>query len=81
MEDTNDGFVIAEKDLELRGPGEVLGTRQAGIPDFQIANLKRDSYLLPKIQEMAKQLLEKNPKNVRLLIERWLGKKHEYSNV
>ena len=81
MEDTNDGFVIAEKDLELRGPGEVLGTRQAGIPDFQIANLKRDSYLLPKIQEIAKQLLEKNPKNVRLLIERWLGKKHEYSNV
>ena len=81
MEDTNDGFVIAEKDLELRGPGEVLGTRQAGIPDFQIANLKRDSYLLPKIQEMARQLLEKNPKNVRLLIERWLGKKHEYSNV
>ena len=81
MEDTNDGFVIAEKDLELRGPGEVLGTRQAGIPDFQIANLKRDSYLLPKIQEMARQLLEKNPKNVRLLIERWLGKKHEYNNV
>ena len=81
MEDTNDGFVIAEKDLELRGPGEVLGTRQAGIPDFRIANLKRDSYLLPKIQEMARQLLEKNPKNVRLLIERWLGKKHEYSNV
>ena len=78
---TNDGFVIAEKDLELRGPGEVLGTRQAGIPDFRIANLKRDSYLLSKIQTIATQLIENNPKNVELLIKRWLGKKHEYSNV
>ena len=81
MRTTNDGFVIAEKDLELRGPGEVLGTRQAGIPDFRIANLKRDSYLLSKIQTIATQLIEKNPKNVELLIKRWLGKKHEYSNV
>ena len=81
MRTTNDGFVIAEKDLELRGPGEVLGTRQAGIPDFRIANLKRDSYLLSKIQTIATQLIEKNPKNVKLLIKRWLGKKHEYSNV
>ena len=81
MRTTNDGFVIAEKDLELRGPGEVLGTRQSGIPDFRIANLKRDSYLLSKIQKIATQLIEKNPKNVELLIKRWLGKKHEYSNV
>ncbi len=81
MRTTNDGFVIAEKDLELRGPGEVLGTRQAGIPDFRIANLKRDSYLLSKIQRIATQLIERNPKNVELLIKRWLGKKHEYSNV
>ena len=81
MRTTNDGFVIAEKDLELRGPGEVLGTRQAGIPDFRIANLKRDSYLLSKIQRIATQLIENNPKNVELLIKRWLGKKHEYSNV
>jgi len=81
MRTTNDGFVIAEKDLELRGPGEVLGTRQAGIPDFRIANLKRDSYLLSKIQTIATQLIENNPKNVELLIKRWLGKKHEYSNV
>ena len=81
MRTTNDGFVIAEKDLELRGPGEVLGTRQAGIPDFRIANLKRDAYLLSKIQTIATQLIENNPKNVELLIKRWLGKKHEYSNV
>ena len=81
MRTTNDGFVIAEKDLELRGPGEVLGTRQAGIPDFRIANLKSDSYLLSKIQRIATQLIENNPKNVELLIKRWLGKKHEYSNV
>jgi ATP-dependent DNA helicase RecG len=81
LRESNDGFVIAEKDLELRGPGEVLGTRQAGIPDFRIANLKRDSYLLSKIQRIATQLIENNPKNVELLIKRWLGKKHEYSNV
>ncbi len=81
MRTTNNGFVIAEKDLELRGPGEVLGTRQAGIPDFRIANLKRDSYLLPKIQKIAIQLLKKNPNNVKLLIRRWLGGKNEYSNV
>ena len=65
----------------FRSPGEVLGTRQAGIPDFRIANLKRDSYLLSKIQRIATQLIERNPKNVELLIKRWLGKKHEYSNV
>jgi ATP-dependent DNA helicase RecG len=81
MRTSNDGFIIAEKDLELRGPGEVLGTRQAGIPDMRVADLMRDAHLLPEIQNTAKILLEKNPDKVELLIHRWLGRNIEYSNV
>ena len=81
MRTTNNGFLIAEKDLELRGPGEVLGTRQAGIPDLRIADLKRDAYLLTKIQKIAIKLIRTEPKKVELIINRWLGKKQEYSNV
>ena len=81
MRTTNNGFLIAEKDLELRGPGEVLGTRQAGIPDLRIADLKRDAYLLTKIQKIAIKLIRTEPKKVEPIINRWLGKKQEYSNV
>ncbi len=81
MRTSNDGFIIAEKDLELRGPGEVLGTRQAGMPDMRVADLMRDAHLLPEIQNTAKILLEKNPDKVELLIHRWLGRNIEYSNV
>ena len=78
---SDDGFAIAEKDLVLRGPGEVLGTRQAGIPDLRVADLIRDAKLLPDIQATAKTLRAKYPENVQLLIKRWLGGKVEYSNV
>ncbi len=81
MRTSSDGFLIAEKDLELRGPGEVLGTRQAGIPDMRVADLMRDAHLLPEIQKTAKTLLVQHPDKVKLLIERWLGKSLEYSNV
>ena len=81
MRTSNDGFVIAEKDLELRGPGEVLGTRQAGMPDMRVADLMRDAHLLPEIQNTAKILIENNPDKVELLIHRWLGKSIEYGNV
>ncbi len=81
MRTSSNGFIIAEKDLELRGPGEVLGTRQAGIPDMRVADLMRDAHLLPEIQNTAKLLLEKNPDKVELLIHRWLGRSIEYSNV
>ncbi len=53
MEETNDGFRIAEKDLELRGPGEILGTRQAGLPEFRIANLVRDLDILQAARKEA----------------------------
>jgi ATP-dependent DNA helicase RecG len=81
MRVSNDGFVIAEKDLELRGPGEVLGTRQAGLPDMRVANLMRDASLLPEIHKTAKILLKQNPDKVELLIHRWLGRNLDYSNV
>lgn len=63
MEKTNDGFVISEKDLELRGPGEFFGTRQHGIPDLKIANLYKDIDILKKAQEAAKNIIaaDKNP--------------------
>lgn len=68
MQSTNDGFVISEKDLELRGPGEFFGTRQHGIPEFKIANLFTDMNILKKAQEAANEILEKdvnliNPEN------------------
>ena len=61
MRETNDGFVIAEKDLELRGPGELLGTRQTGLPAFRVADLARDAGLLPLVRELADRLLAEAP--------------------
>ena len=81
MRTSSDGFLIAEKDLMLRGPGEVLGTRQAGIPEMRVANLMRDAHLLPEIQNTAKKLLINHPDKVKSLIHRWLGKSLTYSNV
>ncbi len=81
MRSSNDGFYIAEKDLELRGPGEVLGTRQAGMPDLRVANLIRDAHLLPDIQQTAKIMLDQYPEQVESLIRRWLGSNIDYGNV
>jgi len=73
MRDTNDGFRIAEKDLELRGPGEVLGTRQTGQLSFRIADLTRDAHLLPAVQQVGEQMLKEHPRQTEQLIERWIG--------
>ncbi|MGH1537669.1 MAG: ATP-dependent DNA helicase RecG [Gammaproteobacteria bacterium] len=81
MRNTNDGFKIAQVDLEIRGPGEVLGTRQTGMLELRIANIMRDQDLIPLVQETAKQLLNDYPKNVDAVIQRWLGSSTEYGQV
>lgn len=73
MRSTNDGFIISEKDLELRGAGEVLGTRQTGYRQFKLANLQRDKALLPLLAPVAKQLASENPEIARIITQRWLG--------
>ncbi len=78
---TNDGFEIARKDLELRGPGEVLGTRQAGLLQLHIADLARDQHLLPEIEQTAALLLNNHPDHVPPLIRRWLGEGAQYGEV
>ncbi|WP_439134777.1 ATP-dependent DNA helicase RecG [Pseudomaricurvus sp.] len=81
MRETNDGFVIAEKDLELRGPGEVLGTRQTGEVNFRLADLQRDGFLLPRIKEVASHIMTVHPEVVDALISRWLGSSENYASV
>ena len=81
MRETNDGFVIAEQDLELRGPGEVLGTKQTGASEFRIADLGRDHALLPRVQRTADELLAHDSGRVDAIIERWMNTRVEYGNV
>ncbi|MBE2896855.1 ATP-dependent DNA helicase RecG [Pasteurellaceae bacterium HPA106] len=81
MRETQDGFVIAEKDLQIRGPGEVLGTKQTGIAEFKIADLMRDRKLIPLVQHNAKTLLARYPQLAQPLIQRWLDDKTIYGNV
>jgi ATP-dependent DNA helicase RecG len=81
MRDSNDGFEIARKDLELRGPGEVLGTRQTGMLQLRVADLRRDQALLPEVSRMADRLLDTYPKRVKPLVRRWIGSATRYGNV
>ncbi|GAA0251362.1 ATP-dependent DNA helicase RecG [Rhodanobacter caeni] len=81
MRDSNDGFRIAEKDLELRGPGEVLGTRQTGQLSFRIADLARDAHLLPAVQEVGQSMLADHPDQAGRLIERWIGGAARYAHA
>jgi ATP-dependent DNA helicase RecG len=73
MRETTDGFVIAEKDLELRGPGELLGTRQTGLAGFRIADLARDAGLLPSVHRAAEALLAADPALADRVVDRWIG--------
>lgn len=81
MRDTQDGFVVAEKDLELRGPGEVLGTRQTGLAQLRIADLSRDADLVPQAVELGETLLRRYPERIEPLLERWVRGAEEYSKV
>jgi ATP-dependent DNA helicase RecG len=81
IRETNDGFEIARRDLELRGPGEMLGTRQTGLAEMRVADLMRDSDLLPAVQAAAETLLKQNPEAVRALTRRWVGGGERYGRI
>ena len=80
LRESNDGFVIAEKDLQLRGPGEVLGTRQAGAITLRIADLLRDAHLLTEVHQLALSY-EKTPMLGQQLITRWIGSREKFMDV
>ena len=80
LRDSQDGFVIAEKDLEIRGPGEVLGTRQTGMMQFRLADFERDQHWIEAVREMAPRLMTDKPA-VQGLVRRWLGEKTRYGEV
>lgn len=79
LRDSNDGFVIAERDLEIRGPGEVLGTKQTGLAEFKIADLTRDKALLPEVRSLAKHLIANNPEVVNAIERRWMGNRSHFA--
>lgn len=81
LRETNDGFVIAQKDLEIRGPGEVLGTKQTGLADLKIADLVRDQALIPQVGQLAQQLITQYPQWVQPIVKRWLGNTSHYSQA
>ncbi|REL33912.1 ATP-dependent DNA helicase RecG [Thalassotalea euphylliae] len=81
LRESNDGFVIAQKDLEIRGPGELLGTKQTGLADLKIADLIRDKDLIPEVQQHAYLLWQQHPKQAEGIIQRWLGNREQYSNA
>jgi len=81
LRESNDGFVIAQRDLEIRGPGELLGTKQTGIADFKIADLVRDQRLIPEVQRIARYIHDNYPSNAASIIDRWLGERDVYSKA
>ncbi|RUO39811.1 ATP-dependent DNA helicase RecG [Aliidiomarina taiwanensis] len=81
LRESNDGFVIAERDLELRGPGELLGARQTGLVQMKVADLERDAHLIPRIQTLAQRLYARYPDLSQALMERWLPDGERYAQV
>lgn len=81
MRSTNDGFEVARKDLEIRGQGELLGTRQTGLAQYRIADLLRDQHLLPAVSRVARLLFDQTPTSIQPIINRWIGVNQKYSGV
>jgi ATP-dependent DNA helicase RecG len=81
LRDTNDGFLVAQRDLELRGPGELLGTRQTGLPQYRIADLGRDAALMPKVQLAAQSIRRTAARAGDGIVRRWLGDAGRYGKV
>jgi len=81
MRETQDGFLIAEEDLQLRGPGDVLGARQSGLMQLRVADLMRDQHLLPMVQRASEGLIKEYPDLVALLMRRWIGAEIKYMHA
>lgn len=81
MRESNDGFYIAEQDLLIRGPGELLGSRQTGLQQMSVADLERDAHLLPQVKSMAEQLINQHPQHVDQIIERWMGNAEQFAQA
>ena len=81
IRDSNDGFDIAQRDLELRGPGELLGTRQTGLARMRVADLARDVDLLPEVHRAAETLLAQHPDRIAPLTARWIGSDDKYGRI
>ncbi len=81
LRETNDGFKVAEQDLLLRGPGEVLGTRQTGLMQMRIADMVRDEHWFDEVRAAAHYIIQQHPQAVQPLVRRWLGKAGRFANV
>ncbi|WP_404400471.1 ATP-dependent DNA helicase RecG [Idiomarina seosinensis] len=81
LRESNDGFVIAQRDLEIRGPGELLGHRQTGLTQMKVADLERDADLVPAAQQVAETVLKDYPQSAKAIIERWLPRRDHYAQV
>ena len=81
LRDSNDGFYISQKDLELRGPGEILGKKQTGLPQYRIANISRDANLMPKVQKTAEIIMKNFPNRTNDIVSRWLGSSEKLGKV
>ena len=81
MRESNDGFYIAEQDLLIRGPGELLGSRQTGLQQLTVADLERDGHLLPQVKTMAEQLVSQHPLHVDAIIKRWMGNAEQFAQA
>ena len=81
MRESDDGFVIAEQDLKLRGPGELLGTRQTGQVTFRVADLERDNHLIESVSAAAHHLLQSHPETTDWLVNRWIGQDTRFADA
>ena len=81
MRESSDGFYIAEQDLLIRGPGELLGSRQTGLQQLSVADLERDGHLLPQVKSMAEQLVSEHPQHVDAIIKRWMGNTEQFAQA
>ena len=81
MRQSNDGFVIAQKDLEIRGSGEILGTRQMGVANFKVVDLMRDQHLISQVQNYAQNIQQHHPQQAKALIDCWLPERQKYINA